>query len=64
MDEAQPELGAGQVESVAEIVVAACPGVVAMGMGDDGLVYRPPGVDVEGALRAKEARSVNSMRGI
>jgi len=26
-----------------------------MGMGDDGLVYRPPGVDVEGALRAKEA---------
>ena len=52
---AQAELQQGQGQLMAEIVFAASPGVVAMGMGDDGFVYGPPGVDVEGALRAIEA---------
>ena len=39
---------------MAQIGVATCPGMVAVGMGDNGFVHGPPGVDEEPALRAVE----------
>ncbi len=43
---------AGTGQAMTEIMIAACTRMIAMGMGDDRLVHRPPGIDIKIALCA------------
>src|SRR5882762_215910 len=51
---AEAETEQRESEGMTEIGAAACAGVIAMGMGDDGLVHRSPWIDIKSALRAEE----------
>ena len=51
--EPQPEEGSGL--PMAEVMPAANPGMIAMGMGDDGPVNRVPGINVKSALGAEQS---------
>jgi hypothetical protein len=49
---AQPKLQQRFCKMMTEIMLAAPPGVIAVGMGYDGFIYRLPGVDIKIRLSA------------
>lgn len=51
---AQAQLQQGFALCMTEIMLHAPPGMIAMCVGDDSIVYRSPGIDVEVALPAKQ----------